>query len=150
MTENEATFRAKSTIKSADLDHRHKINYNIDKYNKAVPDGKRQFADNNLVKERAKNIKWRAIEHLDTHLEQFEKNFTARGGKVIWAQNSQEALDEILTICKEKNCRTIVKSKSMVSEEIHLNHFLEKNGIESIETDLGEYTALPYCNACHA
>lgn len=139
MTENEATFRAKSTIKSADLDHRHKINYNIEKYNKAVPEGKRQFADNNLVKERAKNIKWRAIEHLDTHLEQFEKNFTARGGKVIWAQNSQEALDEILNICKEKNCRTIVKSKSMVSEEIHLNYFLEKNGIESIETDLGEY-----------
>src|SRR4029078_7402701 len=66
-------------------------------------------------------------------------NFTKRGGKVIWAQNSQEALDEILTICKEKNCRTIVKSKSMVTEEIHLNEFLEKNNIESVETDLGEY-----------
>ena len=42
-------------------------------------------------------------------------------------------------ICKEKNCKTIVKSKSMVTEEIHLNDFLEKNNIESIETDLGEY-----------
>ena len=139
MTENEATFRAKSTIKSEDLEHRQKINFNIGKYNSAVPYAKQQFADNNLVKERAKNIKWRALETLDQHLEEFEMQFTRRGGKVIWAQNSQEALDEILNICKEKNCKTIVKSKSMVTEEIHLNHFLEENGIESIETDLGEY-----------
>ncbi|MEO6843554.1 MAG: LutB/LldF family L-lactate oxidation iron-sulfur protein [Ginsengibacter sp.] len=139
MTENEATFKAKSTIKSADLDHRKKINFNIGKYNAAVPQGKLQFADNNLVKERAKNIKWKALENLDQHLEEFEMHFTKRGGKVIWAENSQEALDEILNICKEKNCKSIVKSKSMVTEEIHLNHFLEKNGIESVETDLGEY-----------
>ena len=48
-------------------------------------------------------------------------------------------LQEILKICQEKNCRTIVKSKSMVTEEIHLNKFLEQNSIESVETDLGEY-----------
>ena len=139
MTENELTFKAKSTIKSADLEHRQKINFNIGKYNSGVPKAKQQFEDNNLVKERAKNIKWRALETLDQNLEEFEMHFTKRGGKVIWAQNSQEALDEILTICKEKHCKSIVKSKSMVTEEIHLNHFLEKNGIESIETDLGEY-----------
>ncbi len=139
MTENEAIFKAKSTIKSADIEHRQKINFNIGKYNAAVPQGKLQFADNNLIKERAKNIKWRALETLDQQLEEFEMQFTRRGGKVIWAQDSQEALDEILAICKEKNCKTIVKSKSMVTEEIHLNPFLEKNGIKSIETDLGEY-----------
>ena len=139
MTENESTFKAKSTIKSADLDHRKKINFNIGKYKAAVPLGKLQFVDNNLVKERAKNIKWRALETLDQHLEEFEMHFTKRGGKVIWAENSQEALDEIIGIWKEKNCKTIVKSKSMVTEEIHINHFLEKNGIESAETDLGEY-----------
>jgi L-lactate dehydrogenase complex protein LldF len=139
MTENEATFRAKSTIKSADIEHRKKINFNIGKYNAAVPQGKLQFADNDLVKERAKNIKWRALETLDQHLEEFEMQFTQRGGKVIWAQDSQEALDEILAICKEKKCKTIVKSKSMVTEEIHLNHFLKENWIESVETDLGEY-----------
>ena len=139
MTENESTFKAKSTIKSADLDHRKKINFNIGKYKAAVPLGKLQFVDNNLVKERAKNIKWRALETLDQHLEEFEMHFTKRGGKVIWAENSQEALDEILNICKAKNCKSVVKSKSMVTEEIHLNHFLQKNGIESVETDLGEY-----------
>jgi L-lactate dehydrogenase complex protein LldF len=139
MTENAATFKAKSTIKSADIEHRNKINFNIGKYNAAVPVGKLQFADNNLVKERAKNLKWLALETLDQHLEEFEMHFTARGGKVIWAQDSQEALDEILKICKEKNCKTVVKSKSMVTEEIHLNQFLTENGIESVETDLGEY-----------
>lgn len=139
MTENAATFIAKSTIKSADLDHRQKINFNIGRYNAVVPVGKTQFENTDLVRERAKNIKWRALETLDQQLEEFEMNFTKRGGKVIWAQNSQEALDEILAICKEKNCKSIVKSKSMVTEEIHLNHFLEENNIESIETDLGEY-----------
>ena len=48
-------------------------------------------------------------------------------------------MKQILKICKEKMCRTIVKSKSMVTEEIHLNDFLQKNKIESVETDLGEY-----------
>ena len=139
MTENASTFKAKSTVKSADLDHRQKINFNIGRYNAVLPQGKQQFENTDLVRERAKNIKWRALETLDQQLEEFEMNFTKRGGKVIWAQNSQEALDEVLNICKEKNCKTIVKSKSMVTEEIHLNSFLEKNNIESVETDLGEY-----------
>ena len=139
MTENASTFKAKSTIKSEDLEHRQKINFNIGRYNAIVPQGKHQFVNTDLARERAKNIKWRALETLDQQLEEFEMNFIKRGGKVIWAENSQEALDEILTICKEKNCRTIVKSKSMVTEEIHLNEFLKKNDIESVESDLGEY-----------
>jgi len=139
MSESASIFKAKSTVKSADLEHRQKINFNIGKYNAIVPQGKSQFHNIDLIRERAKNIKWRALETLDQQLEDFELNFTKRGGKVIWAQDSQEALDEVLNICKEKNCRTIVKSKSMVTEEIHLNHFLEKNNIESVETDLGEY-----------
>lgn len=139
MTETASTFKAKSIIKSADIEHRRKINFNIANYDTAASHGKLQFADNNLVKERAKNIKWRTLETLDQHLEQFEMQFAARGGKVIWAQDSQEALNEILNICREKECRTIVKSKSNVTEEIHLNHFLKENGIECIETDLGDY-----------
>ncbi len=139
MTDTSQTFIAKSTIKAADLEHRRKINFNIGKYNAVVPKGKEQFADMHLARERAKNIKWRAIETLDQQLEEFELNFTKRGGKVIWAENAAQAIEEILNICKEKNCKTLVKSKSMVTEEIHLNAALEKNGIESIETDLGEY-----------
>ncbi len=139
MTETSAIFKSKSKIKSEDLEHRQKINFNIGRYNAVVPQGKNQFSDIHLARERAKNIKWRAIETLDQQLEAFEKNFTKRGGKVIWAEHTQQALDEILNICKQKNCRSVVKSKSMVTEEIHLNAFLEKNNIESVETDLGEY-----------
>jgi len=139
VTETAANFIARSTVKAEDLDHRKKINFNIGRYNVVVPQGKQQFAELNLARERAKNIKWRAIETLDKQLEEFEATFTQRGGRVVWAENTEQALAEILTICKEKNCRTIVKSKSMVTEEIKLNHFLEANGIESVETDLGEY-----------
>jgi len=139
MTDSSNTFIAKSTIKAADLEHRRKINFNIGKYNAVVPKGKEQFSDLHLARERAKNIKWRAIETLDKQLEDFELNFSKRGGKVIWAETAAHAIEEILTICKEKNCKTVVKSKSMVTEEIHLNKALEANGIDSIETDLGEY-----------
>ena len=139
MSDTSKTFVAKSTIKAADLDHRRKINFNIGRYNASVPKGKEQFSDVHLARERAKNIKWRAIETLDQQLEHFEKVFTSRGGRVIWAETGEQAIEEILKICVAKNCKTLVKSKSMVTEEIHLNQAMEDHGIESIETDLGEY-----------
>lgn len=139
MSQTAASFIAKSTVKAADLDHRNKINFNISKYNAVVPMGKKQFSDVHLARERAKNVKWRAIEHLDVYLEQFESELLRRGGRIIWAQDAEEARKEILNICKEKNCRTVVKSKSMATEEIKLNDFLHEHNIESVETDLGEY-----------
>ena len=139
MTHTLNSFMAKSTIKAADLEHRRKVNFNIGKYNATVPVGKMQFADVDLARERSKNVKWRALESLDHYLEAFESNLTARGGKVIWAETAEQALNEIAAICKEKNCKVLVKSKSMVTEEIHLNKFLESKNIESVETDLGEY-----------
>jgi L-lactate dehydrogenase complex protein LldF len=137
--ETASEFITKSADKATDRDHRQKINFNIGRYNAVVPTGKEQFADVNLAREQAKNIKWKAIETLDRQLEKFEAGITKRGAKVIWAETAQQAREEILQICEEKNCRTIVKSKSMVTEEIHLNEFLEKHSIESVETDLGEY-----------
>ncbi|MFM2338852.1 MAG: hypothetical protein RL115_2045 [Bacteroidota bacterium] len=139
MKETVSDFIAKSTVKAADKNHRRTINFNIGKYNAKVPEGKQQFTDVHLAREKAKNIKWRAIETLDKQLETFEIAISKRGAKVIWAETAEEALIEIGKICAAKNCKTLVKSKSMVTEEIHLNEFLEKNGIESVETDLGEY-----------
>ncbi len=139
MSESSSSFMAKSTIKAADLEHRRKVAFNISRYDATVPLGKQQFPDVHLARERAKNVKWRALEMLDQYLEEFEANLVKRGGKVIWAEDAKQALEEVMKICKEKNCKTIVKSKSMVTEEIHLNDFLEKQGIESVETDLGEY-----------
>lgn len=139
MKETSTDFIEKSIEKSADRDHRQKINFNIGRYNAVVPAGKQQFENLNLAREKAKNIKWKAIESLDKQLEKFEAGISKRGAKVIWAETAEEAKEEILRICKEKNCRSIVKSKSMVTEEIQLNEFLERNNIESVETDLGEY-----------
>lgn len=139
MKETAAGFIAKATVKAADKEHRRKINFNIGKYNAVVPLGKQQFRDVDLAREKAKNIKWKAIETLDKQLEAFEAAMTRRGVKVIWAEDAGQALEAIRKICEEKKCRSLVKSKSMVTEEIHLNDFLEKQGIESIETDLGEY-----------
>jgi L-lactate dehydrogenase complex protein LldF len=139
MIDTSQKFKQKSFDKAADLKHRKTINHNIAKYDAVVPVGKKQFADLDFVREKAKNIKWKALETLDVHLEKFEINFLKNGGKVIWAENIEQACEAILKICREKNCKTLVKSKSMVTEEIHLNEFLEKHQIESIETDLGEY-----------
>jgi L-lactate dehydrogenase complex protein LldF len=139
MSEQSGTFIAKSTVKAADKEHRRKINFNIGRYNAVVPAGKSQFSNITLAREKAKNLKWKALETLDKQLETFEAVISKRGVKVIWAENAEQANQEILKICREKNCRTIVKSKSMVTEELHLNKFLTSNGIESVETDLGEY-----------
>ena len=139
MPEHSHSFITKSTEKTVDREHRRKINFNIGRYNAVVPKGKEQFSNVNLAREKAKNIKWKAIENLDKMLEAFEAKITKRGAQVIWAEDAKQALEEIGKICAGKNCKTLVKSKSMVTEEIHLNKFLEEQGIESIETDLGEY-----------
>lgn len=134
-----SVFKEKSAIKAADLQHRKTINYNIGKYNAVVPQGKKQFSDLEFARKKAKNTKWKALETLDVQLEQFERNLLKRGGKVIWAVDAAQACEAILKICKARECKSLVKSKSMVTEEIHLNDFLQQNGIESVETDLGEY-----------
>ena len=134
-----SSFDAKSSVKAVDLEHRRKLNFNISKYNAVVPKGKAQFPDLTRVRELAKNKKWEAIEHLDLYLTQFEDQITKRGAKVFWAEDSEQALNFIGELCKEKQCKSVVKSKSMVTEEIHLNDYLTSIGVESVETDLGEY-----------
>lgn len=125
--------------KSFDKNHRKTIQFNIGKYDAAVIKGKQQFSNLSLAKERASILKKKVLYGLDKYLSEFEANFTKRGGKVIWAQDEHEAIKEILSIAQKYNTKFVVKSKSMITEEIHLNHHLEKNNIEVIETDLGEY-----------
>src|SRR3954464_5252150 len=98
MSEQSSIFNAKSEIKAADLEHRRKINFNIGKYNSVVPAGKSQFHELEIARQRAKNLKRRALENLDLQLEMFESNISRRGAKVIWAENAKEALTEIWRI----------------------------------------------------
>jgi L-lactate dehydrogenase complex protein LldF len=134
-----AQFQTDSDSKAFDLEHRRKIRFNIGKYNAAVQTGLGWYRDHELARSRAAYRKSQIVNNLDQYLLQWEENFTRRGGRVIWAQDAKEALTEIGKIVARKRARTVVKAKSMTTEEIHLNHFLEQNGVESVETDLGEY-----------
>ena len=87
----------------------------------------------------AKAIKDHVLTHLDVYLDAYEKNATAAGATVHWAETSADARDIILRLCRAAGAKTVTKGKSMVAEEIHLNQHLEANGITPVETDLGEY-----------
>ncbi len=132
-------FLEASEKKAFDVAHLKTIQHNILQYDKKVVEGKQQFSNLELAKTRAAAIKQKSIENLDKYLIEFEANFIKRGGKVIWAQDGEEAVKEALQIMQRVKAKTVVKAKSMVSEEVHFNEGLEKAGIESIETDLGEY-----------
>ncbi|MFA4851987.1 MAG: LutB/LldF family L-lactate oxidation iron-sulfur protein [Bacteroidales bacterium] len=139
MSNHYQDFIKASENKAFDKNHRKIINFNISKYAAAVLKGKQQYQNLNLAKERAAHIKHRAVNDLDKYLVEFEANFITRGGKIIWAMDQQEAIREILNVMKKYDSRYVVKSKSMVTEEIELNEHLHKQKIESLETDLGEY-----------
>ena len=98
-----------------------------------------QFMNLDLVKKRAGAIRQRVIENLDKYLIEFESNFNKTNGKLIWAVDSGEALRKIEEILVNEGVTSVIKSKSMVTEEIGLNDFLEERGIETVETDLGEF-----------
>ncbi len=132
-------FLKDSATKAFDLRHRDIITNNIDRYEAAFEKGKSKFLDLPHTKKKANSIKWKTIENLDRYLIEFEANFTKRGGKVIWANDAEEARQEILKIAEQQSARSVVKSKSMATEEIELNHFLQDKGIEVLESDLGEY-----------
>ena len=86
-----------------------------------------------------KEVKSYAAEHVDEMIEEFTKNCTARGGNVFHAHSTEEAMEYIRNLVKEKGVKTIVKSKSMASEELHMNHVLGDDGVLVQETDLGEF-----------
>jgi L-lactate dehydrogenase complex protein LldF len=87
----------------------------------------------------AREIKKETISRLDTYLELLEENIVKNGGIVHWAKDADEATKIILEIALNGKVKSVVKSKSMATEEIELNHALNNAGIEAIETDLGEY-----------
>ncbi|MCR2063486.1 LutB/LldF family L-lactate oxidation iron-sulfur protein [Campylobacter helveticus] len=97
-----------------------------------------KFKDWQGLRAKAKQAKNNALMSLEERLVEFEKNATKNGIKVHWASSDEDACEIIYEIMKENNISKILKGKSMASEEIGLNHYLEKKGLKSIETDLGE------------
>src|SRR5690606_6067004 len=132
-------FLKDSAVKSFDLSHREIINKNIDKYNLAFERGKSKFFDLENSKKKAHLLKWKTIENLDRYLLDFESNFTKKGGQIIWANDAAEARQEISKIMERHHAQSVVKAKSMATEEIELNSFLAKENITVFESDLGEF-----------
>ncbi|WP_027859438.1 LutB/LldF family L-lactate oxidation iron-sulfur protein [Marinobacterium jannaschii] len=91
------------------------------------------------LRDEARDLKNHILGNLDIYLEQFESKVIENGGHVHWCRTAEDAQKKILEICQEVDAKTVTKGKSMVSEEINLNEYLEANGVQPIETDLGEY-----------
>jgi L-lactate dehydrogenase complex protein LldF len=98
-----------------------------------------EFPEGEALRDRARAIKEATLQHLDQHLERLIDNVERRGGHVHYATTSEEARAIVLDIARRTGARMAVKSKSMATEEIHLNEALEAAGITPVETDLGEY-----------
>lgn len=90
-------------------------------------------------RERGRQIRLHTIAHLDYYLNEFAEQARANGAHVHFAETAEEAVAISLEIAKHKSAKSVVKSKSMVSEELHLNKALDSIGVEAVETDLGEY-----------
>lgn len=132
-------FLNKSEDISLDAKHRKTIQFNIGKYNNAVQNGGGNYQNHELGREKLSHLKNQGLYNLDKYLIEFENNFTKNGGKVLWAETGEEAIQQIHKIVEENRIKTVVKSKSMTTEEIELNEFFDKIGVETVETDLGEY-----------
>ena len=91
------------------------------------------LADSSKLRDHAKQIKEHTLAHLDKYLEQLEASIVKLGGQVHWATTAEDGRRIIVDIAKSAGCKRAVKSKSMTSEEIHLNPALEQAGIEVTE-----------------
>ncbi len=139
MGPKEKEFKVQSEKVGFDLKHRNTIQHNMGKYYKAVERGKSYFSDLEKAKEKAGLIKDYVVNHLDQLLLNFEKNAKENNIEVLWASKAEDVIKQVIAITKKHRVKSVVKTKSMVSEELELNKVLEENNIKSLETDLGEF-----------
>jgi L-lactate dehydrogenase complex protein LldF len=132
-------FLRRAAEKSADLSHRRIIRKNMDHYEAGLAAGLARFANWESAREQCAAIRQEGIDRLDEYLLEFERKVKARGGHVFWAETSEDARRYVTALARERGVRRVVKSKSMVTEEIHLTPALEQAGCEVLESDLGEY-----------
>ncbi len=138
--ENKAKiFQKKSETVAFDRDHRRILNYNIGQYDKAVTKGKNYFSDLNNAREQASKIKEYCLQEFEQLLGRFERNAKGKGCDVEWASSADDVLKIIDEIIASEDVRKVVKMKSMITEELEINHILEKSKVEVNETDLGEF-----------
>jgi L-lactate dehydrogenase complex protein LldF len=132
-------FKEDAQRLTRDLRHRQLIQTALGKYEVVRDQRKAAFQDWSAARQAAAETKWDALNHLDQYLEEFVSKIEARGTKVHWAENAAQAREIITGILHERNARSVIKSKTMTAEEIHLNDAIEAAGIKVIESDLGEF-----------
>lgn len=138
INKNKKKFLKDSEI-AFDQRHRKTLGFNISRYDEAVSRGKLRYKNLDLARQRASFFKGQVVANLAVYLEEFENKATRNGIDVLWARDGQEALQQILNLLEQEQAKGLVKSKSMISEEIKLNEHLEQAGIQPVETDLGEF-----------
>jgi L-lactate dehydrogenase complex protein LldF len=131
-------FLKQAQAVASDLRHRKIIRKALGNYEIARDRRKAAFQDWEGARQLAAETKWEAVNHLDKYLEQFVAKLESRGTHVHWASNAAQAREIILGIVRDKNAKSVIKSKAMTAEEIHLNEALEKAGLSVVESDLGE------------
>ena len=139
MTTFAQDFRSAAARLTKDLRHRGLIQRALHSYEVKRDECKGRYQDWEEARQAASEIKWKAINHLDTHLQEFITKLEARGTCVHVAGTGEQARDYIVRVVEENNVRTIIKSKSMTAEEVDLNEALEHAGATVIESDLGEF-----------
>jgi L-lactate dehydrogenase complex protein LldF len=139
VTEFEDNFRLDVKEKLADAALQEKISSARKLYRHAFEHALSGYSNIETARQRASFIRWKSIEYLDKFLIQFEATFIKSGGKVIWAQDAAEAASEVLGIILKSGSKTIVKSKSLTTDEIGLDAVLKQSQINFVETDLGMY-----------
>src|SRR5580692_2199360 len=132
-------FMKQARVMAGDLRHRKIIRAALGNYEIARDKRKASFQSWESARQLAAETKWEAVNHLDKYLVEFVVKIEARGTKVHWASTAAQAREIILQIVREKKARSIIKSKAMTAEEIHLNDALEQAGLNVVENDLGEF-----------
>jgi L-lactate dehydrogenase complex protein LldF len=132
-------FKTQAEKLTHDLRHRGLIQTALRKYEVVRDKTRGAFQDWQAARQAASEIKWEGINHLDKYLPEFADKLEKRGTKVHWASTGAQAREIILGIIRAKKARSIIKSKAMTAEEIHLNEALEHEGFEVVESDLGEF-----------
>lgn len=132
-------FKTDADRVTADDDRRNFLRSSLRGYSNTRSATQDRFMDYESARIAAGEIKWEAIENLDVYLAQFADNLEARGTIVHWCGNSEEARAAILEVLKKHDAKSVIKSKCMTTEEIHLNDLLEEEGFEVVESDLGEF-----------
>ncbi|HEX5835581.1 MAG TPA: LUD domain-containing protein, partial [Pyrinomonadaceae bacterium] len=136
---NTETFAENAKVALQDAQLRGALRHATTLFGKLRRDAAARLSNWEELRSHARAIKDDVLLHLDQYLETFVDNAEKRGAQVHWARDAAEANTIITRLTLERGARNVVKSKSMTTEEIHLNEALERAGMQVVETDLGEY-----------